>query len=107
MRPSEKYDFGSVDTLIGDRYRLLSEIGRGTSATVYRALDTQDESECAVKVGEAPQGSNREQRFLREAAIACQIRHTNVVRSNDYGIEDGFLYLVMEFLHGETLGSCL
>lgn len=107
MRPSEKYDFGSVDTLIGDRYRLLSEIGRGTSATVYRALDTQDENECAVKIGEAPQGSNREQRFLREAAIACQIRHTNVVRSNDYGIEDGFLYLVMEFLHGETLGSCL
>jgi serine/threonine-protein kinase len=48
-----------------------------------------------------------EKMFLAEAAVASRIRHPNVVEILDLGEEDGVLYLVMEWIHGEALGVVL
>jgi serine/threonine-protein kinase len=48
-----------------------------------------------------------EKMFLSEAAVASRIRHPNVVEILDLGEEQGVLYLVMEWIHGEPLGGVL
>jgi len=48
-----------------------------------------------------------QQMFLREARVASRIRHPNVVETLDLGEEDGLLYLVMEWIDGETLGTVM
>src|SRR5688572_9691497 len=46
-----------------------------------------------------------EEMFLREAELASQIRHPNVAEILDLGEEDGTLFIVMEFVDGEPLGT--
>jgi serine/threonine-protein kinase len=51
--------------------------------------------------------ADAEKMFLSEAAVASRIRHPNVVEILDLGEENGVLYLVMEWIHGEPLGTVL
>ena len=46
-----------------------------------------------------------EQMFLEEATLASQIHHPNVVGTLELGEHEGMLYLVMEWVEGESLTS--
>ena len=88
------------------RYRILSPVGSGGMAAVYAAHPI-DEPERLVAVKVMLPHLARDQRvaamFLDEARIACQVSSPHVVRSYDYGSEQGFLYLVMDFVRGVSL----
>ncbi|HEY2368818.1 MAG TPA: serine/threonine-protein kinase, partial [Polyangiaceae bacterium] len=93
-------------TLLGGRYRVGQELGRGGMGVVYEAVQEGIERPVALKVMYehlASDASIRE-RFKREARAVAMIRHPNVVQINDY-VESKTEppFLVMEKLTGETL----
>jgi serine/threonine-protein kinase len=97
----------SVETLAEGRYRVEDVLGRGGMASVYLARDAELERPVAVKVLAehlADQAAFRD-RFLREARLAAQLSHPNIVQVFDVGEEDGTPFIVMECVEGSTLGD--
>ena len=94
-------------TVIAGRYRIAGVVGRGGMGAVYRAEQIAVKRQVALKVMEA-QGPATSARFEREALAASRMTSPHVVTIHDFGQdEDGLLYLVMELLEGENLGSRL
>jgi serine/threonine protein kinase len=94
-------------TLILNRYRLESLLGRGGMGSVWRAEHVQLKSPVAVKLLD-PAIANNEQilaRFLREAQAAASLRSPHVVQIFDYGVEDGTAFIAMEMLQGQSLSD--
>jgi serine/threonine protein kinase len=94
-------------SLIG-HYQIISQLGEGGMATVYRARDMRLEREVAIKVIRtdtfAPAILKQVlARFEREAKSLAKLSHPNIVGVIDYGEENGQPYLVMEYLPGGTL----
>lgn len=99
------------DRVIGGRYRLLTPIGEGGMATVWRAMDEQLDREVAVKILR-PQFSADAAftaRFRQEARAAGSLSHPNVVQVYDHGIDaDGTTqFIVMQLVVGPDLSSIL
>jgi serine/threonine-protein kinase len=93
--------------ILGGRYRVEHELGRGGMAKVYRGEDTVLGRTVAVKVL-APQYAddpNFVTRFRREAQAAARLSNTHVVSVFDTGSDDGVHYIVMEFVEGRTLAE--
>jgi eukaryotic-like serine/threonine-protein kinase len=103
-----------LGTLLGGRYRLEAQIGRGGMSTVYRAFDTVLERTVAIKLmhREIAADSDQLERFRREARAVAQLAHPHIVTVIDAGeepgpAEDGYAaatpYIVLEYVNGETL----
>jgi serine/threonine-protein kinase len=99
-----------LGTLLGGRYRLDAQIGRGGMSTVYRAFDTVLERAVAIKLmhREIASDSDQLERFRREARSVARLNHPHIVTVIDAGeeaAEDGGStpYIVLEFVEGETL----
>lgn len=94
-----------MDKLIANRYLLISNIGQGGMADVYKAIDTILNREVAVKIlrGELSHDPMTLLRFQREASAASKLSHPNVVDVYDVGESDGRHYIVMEYVRGRTL----
>src|SRR5215208_7013461 len=90
--------------LLGDRYRLEREIGRGGMAIVWLARDLKLDRDVAVKVllGELAFAMGPE-RFRREINVVSRLSHPHILPIDDYGELDGHLFYVMPFISGETL----
>jgi serine/threonine protein kinase len=87
------------------KYQILSEIGRGGMAIVYRAFDPGLQRYVALKVL-SPRLATEEnvmRRFEREATTAANLKHPNIVMIYDVSSSDGFHFIVMELLEGRTL----
>jgi WD40 repeat protein len=91
------------------RYRLHGILGRGAFSVVYRAYDPKHRRGVALKIlrRDWPDGSDARKRFRRDARIAAQLRHPNLVPLHDAGVYRGRCYLDMELIHGETLEARL
>jgi serine/threonine-protein kinase len=89
-------------------YRLLERVGEGGTATVYRA-EHDVHGRCAVKTLRASLASDPTavKRFLREASYCARVKHPTVVRTYDYGEEDGLYYLALEWVDGEPLSTAV
>lgn len=89
------------------RYRIVSLLGRGGMGEVYRADDLRLGQPVALKLM-AFRSERRQEDFTRFAAevrLARGIAHPNVCRVYDIGEAEGWPYLSMEYVDGETLGS--
>ncbi len=90
--------------LLGDRYRVGRELGRGGMACVYLARDLKHERDVAIKVIRPElSASLGHDRFLREIGIAARLRHPNIVPLYDSGEVAGSLYFVMPYEEGVSL----
>jgi serine/threonine protein kinase len=103
-----------IDPLIGrvfdEKYRLDERLGGGGMGTVYRATHLLIERTVAVKVlsQRFVGDQTAQQRFRREARASGRVQHPNAVTVNDFGAtDDGWLYIVMELLEGQTLRDLL
>jgi serine/threonine-protein kinase len=87
-------------------YRLLERVGEGGTATVYRA-EHETHGPCAVKTlrERLRNDPTAVKRFLREAGYGSRVQHPNVVRTYDYGDQDGLYYLALEWADGEPLAE--
>jgi serine/threonine-protein kinase len=100
-----------LGTLLGGRYRLDAQIGRGGMSTVYRAFDTVLERAVAIKLmhREIAADSDQLERFRREARSVARLNHPHIVTVIDAGEEPsedgdgGTPYIVLEYVEGETL----
>lgn len=90
--------------VVGGRYKIEREVGRGGMARVFLARDLKHGRDVAVKIirpdVSASLGSGR---FLQEIAIAARLRHPNIVPMYDSGETDGVLYFVMPYEEGPSL----
>jgi hypothetical protein len=95
--------------LFASRYRIVSLLGRGAMGEVYRAEDLRLGQPVALKLlsMRARRGDDALQRFVREVRLARGIAHPNVCRVYDIGDAEGWHYLSMEYVDGETLASLL
>jgi serine/threonine-protein kinase len=93
------------ETLVDDRYRVITRIGSGGMADVYCAEDTQLGRRVALKLLHRRFAEDQEfvERFRREASAAAGLQHPNVVQVYDRGAWDGTYYIAMEFLDGRSL----
>ena len=90
--------------LLGDRYRIGRELGRGGMARVYLARDLKHNRDVAIKVIRPElSASLGHDRFLREIGIAARLRHPNIVPLYDSGEVDRVLYFVMPYEDGASL----
>lgn len=92
-------------SLIGERYRIEALLGRGGMGAVFAAVDERTGRAVAIKwMLPRAQGSEEAYaRFIGEARAMARIEHPNVIAVLDVGREDGFPFLVMERLRGESL----
>ncbi|HYM75928.1 MAG TPA: protein kinase [Candidatus Dormibacteraeota bacterium] len=87
------------------KYEVIEILGRGGMGLVYRAFDRQLNREVAIKtVTEGFVGDQEMlKRFYQEAAKTGALKHPNIVIVYDLGEQDGFPYIVMEYLSGDPL----
>ena len=97
------------DKIVGGKYRLEKPLAKGGMGSVWIARHTELDSPVAVKfmAHELVGTPVAEARFKREAKAAAQLRSPNVVSIQDYGVQDGAPYMVMELLDGEDLSGLL
>ena len=91
--------------ILADRYELKELIGQGGMADVYLAYDDILKREVAVKILRSSLTGDPIYitRFHREARAAAALCHRNIVEIYDVGEEDDLYYIVMEYVHGQTL----
>jgi serine/threonine protein kinase len=95
----------SPDSFPFDRYRIISEKGRGNNGLVYEAWDCSLRKRVAIKTMFSYQWSSDELvRFQSEARSASRLNHPNVLQILDFGASpSGQPYMVMEYVDGSTL----
>jgi eukaryotic-like serine/threonine-protein kinase len=105
MRPEDP--FIGRDILNG-QFQILQKIGAGGMGAVYKALQSDMNRMVGVKILH-PKLANRKDlvsRFRREARAMSQLTHPNTVKVFLYGeLDDGSLYIIMEFLEGKNLNQ--
>jgi serine/threonine protein kinase len=90
---------------LGGRYEIISRVGGGGMAVVYKARDLLLNRYVAIKVLSESLSNDSEfiRRFSREAQAAASLSHPNIVNVYDVG-RDGYThYIVMELVEGPTL----
>lgn len=94
-----------IGTVLGNRYEILSEVGSGGMAKVYRAKDRYLQRLVAIKLlkEEFREDSEFLKRFDTEAQAAASLTHPNIVQIYDVGVDNNRYYIVMEFVDGITL----
>ncbi|MET8544733.1 protein kinase, partial [Kitasatospora sp. NPDC004799] len=99
--------------VLGGRFRLEQQLGRGGFGVVWRATDTTIDRAVAVKVLLAEHATDREavSRFVREARTAGGLNNPHIVTVYDYGWTEAgsgkIPYLVMELVRGRALSEVL
>jgi eukaryotic-like serine/threonine-protein kinase len=90
-------------------YEIETLVGAGGMGEVYKARDTRLNRTVALKILSAPVSDDAEfrARFVREAHAIAALNHPHICTLHDVGDQDGIEYLVMEYLHGETLAAQL
>lgn len=91
--------------IVGERYEIISRIGSGGMADVYKAKDHKLNRLVAVKVmkAEFSQDKGFISKFRKEAQAAAGLAHPNIVNVFDVGEDNGINYIVMELVEGITL----
>lgn len=93
------------NVVLDNRYKVIEKIGVGGMADVYRAYDELLGRTVAIKILHANFASDEGfvGRFKREAQNAGRLSHPNIVNMYDVGYDQGYHYIVMEYVEGQTL----
>jgi Serine/threonine protein kinase len=95
----------AIGTVLSGRYEIIEKIGTGGMAVVYRGKDQKLDRNVTVKVlrEEFVGDEDFKARFKTEAKAAAKLSHPNIVNVYDVGEDNGIQYIVMEYVHGDTL----
>ena len=102
-------EFLDLQTALAGEYSLERELGRGGMGVVYLARDVQLDRDVAIKVlpSELARTTAARERFIREARMAASLSHPHIVPIHRVGEAAGFVFFVMSYVEGETLGERL
>jgi serine/threonine-protein kinase len=95
--------------LIANRYQAISLVASGGMASVYLANDQVLERKVALKVIHPHLAKDKSfvEKFQREAKMAAQLSHPNLVNVFDQGTDGDVIFLVMEYVPGITLRDAM
>ncbi len=98
-----------MPSLLNDRYQLQDTLGTGGMAVVYKARDLMLERNVAVKVlrEDFSKDPAFRERFRQEARAAANLSHPNIVTVHDFGLDQGHLFIVMEYMPGRDLKTLI
>jgi serine/threonine protein kinase len=99
-----------IGSVIGERYKILNLVGRGSMGVVFRAIQISTGREMAIKflLNFHEPDSDTVKRFQREAKTLSHLKHPNIITLFDFGfMSNGQPYIVTEFLRGVTLAHLL
>src|SRR5216110_2715530 len=84
------------------KYEVAAHIATGGMGDVYRAFDTENDREVAIKILSKKMASREDavERFKREARLAAGLHHENIVTVYEVGKHSKDIYLVMEYVDG-------
>jgi eukaryotic-like serine/threonine-protein kinase len=97
-----------IGTIVANRFKVLSLIGRGGMSSVYKAEYLEVDITVALKIMDSSYSDDREtlERFKREANILNTLIHPNLVAIYAFGVlSAGNAYLALEYIDGQTLAS--
>ena len=94
---------------VGDHYLIETELGRGGMAAVFGALDLRLNRRVAIKVLPPEHAFNASvrSRFIREAQMAAQLTHPNIVPIYTVDEREGLVYFIMALVDGQSLAKRL
>ena len=98
-----------VNDVIGQRYKIISELGKGGMSDVYEARDVIFRREIALKIIKYENAKRIDNliRFQNEARFSAAFNHPNIVKIYDYGEYNNLPYIVTEYVKGQTLRDVL
>jgi len=103
-----------ANALLNTRYLIVKRVGKGGMGAVYQAADTRLSSKVwAIKemsdtaLPDPVERQQAREAFQREAQMLATLDHPNLPKVNDFFIESGKLYLVMDYIDGRTLKDVL
>ncbi len=102
-------EFLDLQTALAGEYSLQRELGRGGMGIVYLARDVQLDRDVAIKVLplHLARAAESRERFVREARTAAGLSHPHIVPIHRVGEAGAFVFFVMGYVEGETLGERL
>src|SRR5216110_2795413 len=102
-------EFLDLQAALAGEYSLQRELGRGGMGVVYLARDVQLDRDVAIKVlpTHLARTPAARERFLREARMAAGLSHPHIVPIHRVSEVGGFVFFVMSYVEGETLGERL
>lgn len=108
---ADSRDFGSIQIgeVLDGKYEITGRIASGGMGTIFRARHRELDTDVAIKVLHPRYAAEQEgmRRFQREARIISGLRHPNILTVNAFGSVNGLVYMVMELVHGESLGQLI
>ncbi len=102
-------EFLELQAALAGEYSIQRELGRGGMGIVYLARDVQLDRDVAIKVlpSDLARTAESRERFVREARTAAGLSHPHIVPIHRVGEAGGFVFFVMSYVEGETLGERL
>jgi len=102
-------EFLDLQAALAGEYSLERELGRGGMGVVYLAREVQLDRDVAIKVlpADLARIAAARERFVREARMAAGLSHPHIVPIHRVGEAGGFVFFVMSYVDGETLGERL
>ena len=102
-------EFLDLQAALAGEYSLQRELGRGGMGVVYLARDVPLDRDVAIKVlpTHLAHTAAARERFVREARTAAGLSHPHIVPIHRVGEAGGFVFFVMSYVEGETLGERL
>ncbi len=91
------------------RFSVLSNLGQGSMASVYKARDEDSGQEIALKLlpGQITRYPDRLRRFKREYQVLSELDHPNIIRIYEFAEADGFHFYTMQYLEYPTLAKII
>jgi serine/threonine protein kinase len=95
--------------IVGQQYKILSELGSGGMGIVYHGVDVMLEREVAIKKlrSEFSRTPDIAERFRREARIQARLNHPNIAHLYSFFKDGDSFYIVMEFVDGTPFSKLL
>ena len=102
---ASSWELGQVGRHLGDNYQVVRELGKGAMGVVFLARDIALHRLVAIKVlkQELASSEDHRERFRREARMTARLSHPNIVPVHTFGEIGEFVFIVMKYVHGESL----
>ena len=99
----------SETIILNKRYQLEQRLDSGGMAVVYRARDLMLERKIAIKIMRENFSADPDfrERFHQEARAAANLSHPNIVTVHDFGLDQGRVFIVLEYIPGTNLKKIL
>ncbi len=106
---SSSWELRQIATHLGTNYQVVRELGKGAMGVVFLARDIALHRLVAIKVlrYEMTGSPDHHERFRREARMTARLSHPNIVPVHTFGEIGDFVYIIMKYVHGESLGARL